>query len=438
MKSRNGSLLNQKTSRNNNQNEKGIEQNYNIHQIKKDFHFLFKELYVLNSLELQKYQLQLNLNNISSFDSLYETKDLLSFHNHFEPIIKVQIDKYLEIINNKSKEIKKFIKNNSTFSSFKNQFCDIAHKFSFHSFGVNISCLEMYITFCWRIKEIIKDFTSEYIFILNKFFSLVDDDFIDKMDLIGKEDGAFSFTISLIYSFFCFFGGEEIKSLERINSKTISNFFEVSSPYRLLGPNDTTILLTKQVLLQYLVSPTIVEAYLNLFQEKKIKKNRNQIKKMITKFLENFPVFFFRAEKMESFGFLIENGTIYIEKPISIINNQISLADSAVILSTLIHEVGHGLLRFATKGNMYEKISTLSGSSDESGEFVESQLFGNRQSINMTHAAYIMNLQNYYNKNLEKFSKDFSKIKINGTEITKFRKKKGKTCTFSHRRAYSV
>lgn len=428
MKSRNRTLLNQKTSRNNSQNEKRIEQFDNLIQIKKDFRFLFKELYILNSLELQKYQLQLNLNNKSSFDSLYATKDPLLFHNHFEPIINVQIDKYLEIINNKSKEIIMFIKKNSIFTLFKN-------KFSFHSFGTNISCLEMYIAFCWRIKKIIKNFNSEYIFIINRFFSLVDEDFIDKMDILGKEDGAFSFSISLIYSFFCFFEKEEFKTIECIKSKKISNFFE-TSPYRLLGPNNTTILLTKQMILQYLKSPTIIEAYLKLFQEKDIKKNRNQLKIMVSLFLDSFPIFFFRAEKMESFGFLIENGTIYIEKPTSIINKQISLSDSVVILSTIIHEIGHGLLRFASKGNV--KMSTLSNSSKESGEFVESQLFGNRQRINITHAAYIMNLQNYYNKDLESFSKGFSDIKIDGTETITFRKKKGKTCIFSRRRTYSV
>lgn len=389
----------------------------------------FKALNLITTFKIKFYQLVSQINNFNNpnpFDCLYNKDNDADFFMYYKPFLFSQSMCVASLFKSKMKSLCDEVKNNHFFQNNLHHYWDLTNDIPIHMFNDSINITELLVLLGKRILKLNEQFDEESCEKLKILFQCIKEPFINSINEISKSDGVNSLKLSLLVSILGFFDYEECKSLSIIKDDYCIPIFN-NNCYKLQF-NYSTIPFTKATLLKYLLSPLLLEVYDKLLTQKNKKIQNSKLIKLIKDIVYDTH-FFFIPNQNETFGYTIENGNIYIEKPAIIGNNIISVFDSATLLSTIYHEISHSLLQKVINLNFFVKHAHIKGFQDlDSGEFIEYLLFHNVKHINRAKALYILDL-NQYSQTCEHFFDNFQIIKENKTDSTiNFRKKKNKKC----------
>ena len=400
--------------------------------LKNVFHLFikwYKDLHLLTAIKKKQFELMDRVSNLTnSFDLLDQNDDYNSFFNNYTPFVSAQIDFLSKEFQSKQKLLIREVSNNVIYKKLSVQHWDSNDEIPIHFFNNSITVDELLVLLGKRILMLEDHFDMVSCHYLEVLFQKINIQFIKKIKNITKKDGINTLKISLMANIFGFFDYEDCLSLEKISDNYCSPIFPGELNYYRLQLKFSTLAFTKQALLNYLLSPLIVKIYQILLHKKQQQVTTSFLKQLITDIINNTQ-FFFIPKQIDTFGYTIENGNIYLEKPTVLLSNLIPTLDAATLLSTLIHEIGHSILQRIIKQNFYiEHLKIKNHEHMDSGEYVEYLMFHNEKEINLEKAYYILELQNYY-KSRKEFLTGFSKITYTKREKTmKFRKKRGKKC----------
>lgn len=421
-------FLQKKTGR----DKKSKEHHYQLlPTIKKTIKLWLKELYIINCHKLKIIEIS-TINELQITESdLFKTRNIELFFTNYPPLKRAQINALQNIINNRLEKLRNEIEFNEIFKDGKKNFWDYKNMYAYHSFGKNITAFELLIQVGWRIIELLSEYTEEDAMKINSFFNVYKENFISQIETCSKEDGKISLITTFIYDFFAFFTEEthlHIQSMQHL--KTIPIFTENSRLHLKISPFKV-IPFSKESILPYLLSNTVLSAYFVLLEKKEVPRKRYEIEKMVKTVFEKTH-FFFLESKLEIYGCVIENGSIYLRNPKATYLNIIPITESAILLSTIIHEVGHAILKIAYKGNFFQPHPSFSEDDTmDSGSFVETLLYDTNTIINVNQAMFMLDINNY-NYNYSKYNVNFNKVQKNKKDAVYFRKRDRKYCGTLH------
>ena len=168
-----------------------------------------------------------------------------------------------------------------------------------------------------------------------------------------------------------------------------------------------TIILAKNTVTPFLLSPVLLEAYSIILSEVKPREtiDKNQLKERIKKEIEDFisqdKIFF--IYNMSQRGLTLADGSVLINY-----NNTDEVANAACCLMTIFHEMTHVLFRKIIYTNTFSF-----NKNQDSGIKIEELLVGEFHKCHKEGCYFILNFKNYQLYELKKFNSLFASEEIN-------------------------